>query len=187
MKLSAQGSIRFDLQSGRRNYFTHAYAERFILFAFNYKQQDPFNQLDIGMQFFLDPLVLGVWYRGLPSKNNLPNNEAIIGLMGVSLQGGLDIGYSYDITVSKLGLRNSGGAHEVSGTYSFLWGDPKVEINALEIFLALDIRSFFKGFAKSLKKLQKFFYLILDSYFRSAAFYNQKKAELICNYDYRNF
>jgi len=77
------------------------------------------------MQLFLDPLVLGVWYRGLPIKNNLPNNEAIIGLMGVSLEGGLDIGYSYDITVSKLGLRNSGGAHEVSVTYSFHLGDPK--------------------------------------------------------------
>jgi type IX secretion system PorP/SprF family membrane protein len=122
MKLSAQGGIRFDLQGGRRNYFTHAFAERSLSLAFNYKQQDPFNQLDLGAQLFLDPLVLGIWYRGLPTKNGLPNNEAIIGLVGVSLESGLDIGYSYDVTISKLGLRNSGGAHEVSITYSFLWG-----------------------------------------------------------------
>ncbi len=125
MKLSAQGGIKFDLVGGRRNYFTHAYAERSISFAFNYKQQDPFNQLDVGTQLFLDPLVLGLWYRGLPTKNNLPNNESIIGLIGVSLENGLDIGYSYDVTISKLGQKNSGGAHEISMTYSFLWGDKK--------------------------------------------------------------
>ncbi len=125
VKLSAQGGIKFDLVGGRRNYFTHAYAERSISFAFNYKQQDPFTQLDIGTQLFLDPLVLGVWYRGLPTNNALPNNESVIGLVGVSLESGLDIGYSYDFTISKLGMRNSGGAHEVSLTYTFLWGEAK--------------------------------------------------------------
>ena len=124
MKLSAQGGIKFDLAGGRRNYFTHAYSERSLSFAFNYKQQDPFSQLDVGAQLFLDPLVLGIWYRGLPTKNELPNNESFIALLGVSLENGLDIGYSYDITISKLGLRNSGGAHEISLTYTFLWGDP---------------------------------------------------------------
>ncbi|MGM0943785.1 MAG: PorP/SprF family type IX secretion system membrane protein [Bacteroidota bacterium] len=125
MKLSLQGGIKFDLTGGRRDYFTHAFQERAISFAFNYKQQDPFNQLDIGTQIYLDPLVLGLWYRGLPTKNELPNNESVIALVGVSLPTGLDIGYSYDVTVSKLNQRNSGGAHEVSVTYSFLWGgDP---------------------------------------------------------------
>lgn len=123
MKLSAQGGIKFDLGGGSRNYFTHALSERSVSFAFNYKQQDPFNQLDVGAQFYLEPLVLGVWYRGLPTKNNLPNNESIIGLVGISLENGLDIGYSYDVTISKLGLKNSGGAHEISLTYSFLWGN----------------------------------------------------------------
>ncbi|PZX58096.1 PorP/SprF family type IX secretion system membrane protein [Algoriphagus chordae] len=125
MKLSAQGGIKFDLAGGRRNYFTHAYAERSISFAFNYKQQDPFNQLDVGAQLNLEPLVLGLWYRGLPTKNELPNNDAVIGVVGVSLENGLNIGYSYDMTISKLGLKNSGGAHEVSLTYTFLWGDSK--------------------------------------------------------------
>lgn len=125
MKLSAQGGIKFDLAGGRRNYFTHAYAERSVSFAFNYKQQDPFSQLDVGAQLFLDPLVLGIWYRGMPTKNELPNNESFIGLVGVSLENGLDVGYSYDMTISKLGQRNSGGAHEISLTYTFLWGDEK--------------------------------------------------------------
>ena len=125
MKLSAQGGIRFDLPGMRRDYVTHGYAERSVSFAFNYKQQDPFNQLDVGTELYLEPLVLGLWYRGLPTKNDLPNNEAIIGLVGFSLDSGLDIGYSYDVTISKLGQKNSGGAHEVSLTYRLLWGDPK--------------------------------------------------------------
>jgi type IX secretion system PorP/SprF family membrane protein len=125
MKLSAQGGVRFDFTGGSRNYITNSYAERSISFAFNYKQQNPFNQLDVGTQLFLDPLVVGVWYRGLPTKNGLPNNESFIGLLGISLESGLDVGYSYDMTISKLGQRNSGGAHEISLTYTFLWGDAK--------------------------------------------------------------
>lgn len=124
MKVSLQGGYKVDLVPGRRDYFTHNYQERSLSFAFNYKQQDPFSQLDVGAQLFLQPLVLGLWYRGLPTKNTLPNNEAFIGLVGVALESGLDIGYSYDVTTSKLGQKNSGGAHEISIRYTFLWGDP---------------------------------------------------------------
>ncbi|WP_316929165.1 type IX secretion system membrane protein PorP/SprF [Nitritalea halalkaliphila] len=63
--------------------------------------------------------------QGLPTQNALPNNEAIIALIGIGLPSGIDVGYSFDFTVSRLGLRNSGGAHEVSIRYSFLWGDPR--------------------------------------------------------------
>ncbi len=126
VKFSAQGGIRFDLgYGGINNTINNFYQERSISFAFNYKQQSPFNQLDIGTQIYLEPLVFGIWYRGLPTKYNLPNNESLIALMGVSLPSGVDIGYSFDFTTSKLGLRNSGGAHEVSIRYTFLWGNPK--------------------------------------------------------------
>jgi type IX secretion system PorP/SprF family membrane protein len=124
-KLSLQGGYKVNLAPGGRDYFTHAYQERSVSFAFNYKQQDPFNQLDLGTQLYLHPIVVGIWYRGMPTKNSLPNNESLIGLVGVSLESGLDIGYSYDYTVSKLGQRNSGGAHEISVRYNFLWGNPK--------------------------------------------------------------
>jgi type IX secretion system PorP/SprF family membrane protein len=125
MKVSLQGGYKINLAPGGRDYFTHSYQERSLAFAFNYKEQDPFNQLDVGAQLYLHPLVLGMWYRGMPTKNNLPNNEAVIGLVGISLESGLDIGYSYDFTVSKLNQRNSGGAHEISLRYTFLWGDPR--------------------------------------------------------------
>jgi type IX secretion system PorP/SprF family membrane protein len=126
VKYSVHGGYRFQLGYGAiNNTFSNTRQERSLSLGFNYKQQAPFNQLDVGAQLFLDPLVVGVWYRGLPTKYNLPNNEAIIGLVGVSLPSGIDIGYSYDFTISNLNLRNSGGAHEISMRYSFLWGDPK--------------------------------------------------------------
>lgn len=125
MKLSAHGGIKIDLGEGFiNNYFSNSRQERSAFLAFNYKHQDPFNQLDVGAQFFIQPLVLGVWYRGFPVKYSLPNNEAIIGLIGVTLESGLDIGYSFDFTTSKMSLRHSGGAHEISIRYSFLVGDP---------------------------------------------------------------
>lgn len=124
MKVSFQGGYKMSLTPGGRDYFTHSFQERSLSFAFNYKQQDPFNQLDLGTEVYLHPLVLGLWYRGMPTKNSLPNNEAIIGVVGISLESGLDIGYSYDFTISKLSQRNSGGAHEISIRYNFLWGDP---------------------------------------------------------------
>ena len=125
MKLSAHGGLKIDLGEGFiNNYFNNSRQERSAFLAFNYKHQDPFNQLDVGAQFFIQPLVLGVWYRGFPVKYSLPNNEAFIALIGMTLESGLDIGYSFDFTTSKLALSSSGGAHEISIRYSFLYGDP---------------------------------------------------------------
>ncbi|MCH7397008.1 type IX secretion system membrane protein PorP/SprF [Belliella sp. DSM 107340] len=125
LRLSSHGGIKFDLGEGFiNNYFNNSRQERAAMFAFNYKHQDPFNQLDIGTQVFIQPLVLGVWYRGFPVKYSLPNNESIAGLIGITLESGLDIGYSYDFTLSKMANMQSGGAHEISIRYSFLYGDP---------------------------------------------------------------
>jgi type IX secretion system PorP/SprF family membrane protein len=125
MRLSAHGGVKIDLGEGLiNNFYSNSRQERAVMLAFNYKHQDPFNQLDIGAQFFLQPLVVGAWYRGFPVKYALPNNEAIVALVGLTLESGLDIGYSFDMTMSKLALRSSGGAHEISIRYSFLIGDP---------------------------------------------------------------
>ncbi|MFO7824386.1 MAG: type IX secretion system membrane protein PorP/SprF [Cyclobacterium sp.] len=126
MKLSTHGGIKFNLGEGMiNNYYSNTRQERSAFFAFNYKHQDPFNQLDLGAQLFIEPLILGIWYRGFPVKYQLPNNESIVGLLGLVLNNGIDIGYSYDFTSSKLTLGSSAGAHEVSIRYSFLYGDPK--------------------------------------------------------------
>ena len=125
MKLSAHGGVKFDLANGpTQNFYNNSKGARELVLAFNYKRQDPFNQLDLGAQLNLQPLVFGLWYRGLPAVGNaLPNNESLIGVFGISLASGLDIGYSYDYTLSKLGQANTGGAHEISMRFSFLAGD----------------------------------------------------------------
>jgi type IX secretion system PorP/SprF family membrane protein len=125
MKLSAHGGVKIDLGEGMvNNYFNNTRQERSASLAFNFKRQGPFNQLDLGSQFFIEPLVMGIWYRGFPIKYALPNNEAVVALLGVVLNNGIDIGYSYDFTISKMNLMSSGGAHEISIRYSFLYGDP---------------------------------------------------------------
>lgn len=121
IRYSAHGGLKFYLKSGAINdYFNNTEQQRTLSLAFNYKNQGQFDQLDIGMELFFEPLILGFWYRGLPSWKGLPNNEALIGLVGFSLSSGLDIGYSYDFTISNLAWRNTGGAHEISMRYSFV-------------------------------------------------------------------
>lgn len=125
IKYSLQGGVKFNMSPGDINdYFNNTDQERSLSFAFNYKSQGQFSQLDIGTEFFFEPLVLGVWYRGLPTKYSLPNNESIISLLGVRLENGLQVGYSFDFTISKLGQNNSGGAHEISIRYVFSSKDP---------------------------------------------------------------
>jgi type IX secretion system PorP/SprF family membrane protein len=121
IRYSAHGGVRFDLPAGFINDFVNnTRQERSVSFAFNYRRQGLFDQLDLGTELFFDPIVLGLWYRGLPTRIGLPNNEALIAMIGFSFTNGLDIGYSYDFTLSSLGWRNSGGAHEISLRYNFV-------------------------------------------------------------------
>lgn len=121
IRYSAHGGIRFDLPRGFINdYVNNTRQERSISFAFNYRRQGLFDQLDLGTELFFDPIVLGLWYRGIPTRIGLPNNEALIALIGFSFDNGMEIGYSYDFTLSSLGWRNSGGAHEISLRYNFI-------------------------------------------------------------------
>lgn len=88
--------------------------------AFSYKAQGNFDQLDVGLYFYFEPLILGAFYRGIPVFKKLErgygNNDALAVLVGVRV-GGFSFGYSYDITVSKLAVYNSGGSHEISLCY----------------------------------------------------------------------
>jgi type IX secretion system PorP/SprF family membrane protein len=125
LKYSLQGGAKFDMAPGDINdFFNNTDQERSLSFAFNYKKQGQFSQLDIGSEFYFEPLVLGVWYRGLPTKFSLPNNESIISLLGIRLESGLELGYSFDFSISKLGQQVSGGAHEISIRYVFSSKDP---------------------------------------------------------------
>jgi type IX secretion system PorP/SprF family membrane protein len=84
--------------------------------AILYQRQAPFDQLDLGVNFFYEPLILGLWYRGIPIQKNVAgriNQDAIAGLAGFRYKNWI-FTYSYDATISS--LNRSGGAHEVSLT-----------------------------------------------------------------------
>ena len=38
--------------------------------AYLFKKQGPYNQLDLGVYWFKNPFVLGLWYRGIPPFNS---------------------------------------------------------------------------------------------------------------------
>ena len=81
----------------------------------HYKRQGKFDQLDMGAYLTVSPLVAGLWYRGVPITNNNQNRESLIFLLGYKLES-FSVGYSYDMTISKLGA-SAGGAHELSIAY----------------------------------------------------------------------
>jgi type IX secretion system PorP/SprF family membrane protein len=89
--------------------------------AGNVMFQADFFQSDIGFYYFKNPLVFGVWYRGIPfatSKDvSSQAGDAIIGMLGIKTDQ-LNIGLSYDFTISNL-INTSGGAYEISLIYSF--------------------------------------------------------------------
>ena len=93
--------------------------------ALNYRLQGEFMQFDAGAYLNYSSFNVGVWYRGIPirSVNGINNNDAIVFSVGVSTRG-LNIGYSFDYTLSALGIK-SGGAHELSVSYQFFIGDPR--------------------------------------------------------------
>jgi len=83
--------------------------------AFLYQQQGGFDQLDIGFNLLYAPVLLGVWYRGIPVQQDLggtASSDAIAFLTGLQIDA-FFFGYSYDINVSGLAGR-SGGSHEIS-------------------------------------------------------------------------
>lgn len=112
MKLTAFGGFKWVYKSGRR------IPDQSISFAFNYRQQQDFSQLDFGAYWMYNPIEIGLWYRGLPMANTeeLSNSDAIIAIFGVNL-GKVRLGYSFDLTLSDL-AGNTGGAHEFSIMYT---------------------------------------------------------------------
>ena len=88
-----------------------------LQFAFLYKQQAEFQQIDFGFYWHYSPIVAGIWYRGIPVVRNNAMNDAVVLLLGIKTDK-LNIGYSYDFTTSNL-LTNSGGSHEISVSYTF--------------------------------------------------------------------
>jgi type IX secretion system PorP/SprF family membrane protein len=116
MKTSIHGGMRLDitnrLRAGRVIYFTPSFIYRM--------QGVMFSQLDFGVNFHIDPISIGGWYRGKPFSETVAQTveqDALILFMGLYLKK-LTLGYSYDFTISGL-QTSTGGSHEISLIYEF--------------------------------------------------------------------
>lgn len=86
-----------------------------MLYA-SYRHQYKFNQLDVGTQFVIYALSLGITYRGIPiqKKQFVDRNDAMAFTLGYSIPNmNMRFGYTYDLTVSRLSAKSS-GSHEIS-------------------------------------------------------------------------
>jgi type IX secretion system PorP/SprF family membrane protein len=119
-------NTKFGIQMGTKIIFEDPYLNRTtsnpwankevsISPVVHYKKQGKFDQLDMGAYLTVSPLVAGVWYRGIPISKTNYNRESLIFLLGYRLDS-FSVGYSFDMTISKLGS-SAGGAHELSIAY----------------------------------------------------------------------
>ncbi len=114
--------VKFSMHGGWRTTFRTPVIRdhpQSMVLAFNYRMQGKYDQLDLGGYFERDPFYAGLWYRGIPLfKRYAPgygNSESIVVLFGVIVND-MRIGYSYDITISRL-AGHSAGAHEITLGY----------------------------------------------------------------------
>lgn len=117
MKTTIHGGARIPLYNGPRTTGKVSY----ITPSFIYRIQGPITQLDLGVNYHIDPVSIGIWYRGKPFDENVIgsiNQDALIFTMGLYLKN-MTIGYSYDFNVSELST-TAGGSHEISLIYEFV-------------------------------------------------------------------
>lgn len=114
IKTTLHGGIRIPLYHGlMKRDRVAAIAPSFV-----YKRQGNFDQLDVGTYFLYEPILVGLWYRGIPIQQNIKDNisqDALIIILGFQLTS-VELSYSYDLTVSELGPA-AGGAHEIALKY----------------------------------------------------------------------
>lgn len=116
-KYSLQGGFSSRLTKDVKDKTTSA-----ISFSFLYKAQRKWDQADFTANYTYRTFDVGLSYRGIPFfkryKPDYPNRDAVIILAGYH-NDYMQVNYSFDFTVSKLGISNTLGSHEVSVVNKF--------------------------------------------------------------------
>ncbi|MDP2385147.1 MAG: type IX secretion system membrane protein PorP/SprF [Bacteroidota bacterium] len=116
IRYTFHGGHKFVLNEEEKNLLQR----KSVTAAVHYRGQKEFDQFDIGFYYMQSVMTLGMWYRGLPLKHYKPgyaNNDALAFVVGVKTDR-FNVGYSYDVTISKL-AGASKGAHELNISYQF--------------------------------------------------------------------
>lgn len=91
---------------------------------FIYQYQAGFHYFNYGLYLDWMPFIVGVWFR-----NGIENPDAFIFQVGFQ-QEYFKLGYSYDVTVSKL-ANNTSGAHEISLGFLLPCPEKKHKVKAI--------------------------------------------------------
>jgi type IX secretion system PorP/SprF family membrane protein len=117
MKTAIHAGAKIPLHNGLHDRGRSSY----LTPSFIYRMQGPsFSQLDLGVNYHIDPVSVGVWYRGKPFESTVANTlqqDALILTLGMYLNI-FTVGYSYDFTIGKMQTA-SGGSHEISLVFEF--------------------------------------------------------------------
>ncbi|MDI3526463.1 MAG: hypothetical protein PWR03_646 [Tenuifilum sp.] len=113
----ARTPFKFSVYGGYR-YITKGFLmskiEQSVTAAFNFRVQGEYKQLDLGFYFMNEPLSFGFWWRGMPKGKVNKRIDALAFMIGYKFDN-ISVGYSYDFTISRLGI-GSGGSHELSAS-----------------------------------------------------------------------
>jgi type IX secretion system PorP/SprF family membrane protein len=124
MKITGHLGMNFNLAGGGVG-FGEEEPRFYISPNLLYQQQGPWHQINAGLYVVRLPIVLGAWFR-----HNFENADAVIALVGIQYQN-LNVGYSYDMTLSQL-KSNTGGAHEVSVAWKFNCIEKRRKLRAIK-------------------------------------------------------
>lgn len=119
MKIAVHGGARISLTGG--DFRKKSERATYLTPSFIYRKQGPISQMDLGMNYHIDPVSVGLWYRGKPFEQSYIGTvaqDALVFTMGLYLKN-MTIGYSYDFSISELSAA-SGGAHEITLVYEFV-------------------------------------------------------------------
>lgn len=106
-RITVHAGMQIDLEKGNNRNHTAFISPNII-----YVKQGPFRQINAGAYIDFGDFFTGLWYRDTAN-----NGDAVIGSLGVR-SGIFKISYSYDLTISGLGV-SSGGAHEIGIIFNF--------------------------------------------------------------------
>lgn len=105
---------------------------------FQFRKQGSIEQFDLGLNYVIPPLTIGLMYRGVPfltqqsnppDGSNIgnqtvnPSTDALVFMLGMQISN-FQFAYSFDFTISTLGSE-SGGAHEISLIWEFQLLNPR--------------------------------------------------------------
>lgn len=114
---SLHGGYNFALDETEKGEVTKS-----IIPTANIKFARKFRQLDLGAYYVRKRLMFGLWFRGLTflrrNDDGQPSHDAVVLMLGVKTKQ-MRIGYSYDITTSRLSVADSYGSHEISIVYEW--------------------------------------------------------------------